>query len=83
MPRLAALRRRKRWTTAELARVADVEAQVIGLIERGAAPRISRTNITRLAEALGVDPTTVAEFRPSLGLASIGQIGIGDGDAPR
>lgn len=33
----------------------------------------------RLAAALGVDPSNVAEFRPSLGLTAIGETGAGDG----
>ena len=79
MPSLAVLRRQKQWTTEQLARVAKVDAQVIGRIEEGAAQRVSHTHIERLAEALGVDPTNVTEFRPSLGLTVIGQTGAGDG----
>ena len=79
MPSLAALRREKSWTTAQLARVSGVEEQLIQRVEDGSIPRIARRHMERLADALGVDPTSVAEFRPSLGLTAVGETGAGDG----
>ena len=78
MPSLAALRREKDWTLKELARVAGVDVQLIERIEEGEAQDIARETMERLAEALGVDPTNVTEFRPSLGLTAVGQTGAGE-----
>ena len=79
MPSLAALRREKSWTASQLARVSGVEEQLIRRLEDGSVPRIARRHIERLADALGVVPSNVAEFRPSLGLTAIGETGAGDG----
>ena len=74
---LAALRRQKGWTAAQLARVSSVEEQLVRRIEDGSVPRIARRHMEHLADALGVDPTNVAEFRSSLGLTAIGETGAG------
>ena len=76
---LAALRWDKGWTVPELAQVSGVEAQVVRRIEDGSVPQIARPHMEHLADALGVDPTNVAEFRPSLGLTAIGETGAGEG----
>jgi transcriptional regulator with XRE-family HTH domain len=79
MPSLSALRLEKGWTSAQLARASGVEEQLIQRLEDGSIPRVARRHMERLADALGVDPTNVAEFRPSLGLTVIGETGAGDG----
>ncbi|HEU5315852.1 MAG TPA: helix-turn-helix transcriptional regulator, partial [Chloroflexota bacterium] len=67
------------WSAAQLARVSGVDERVIALLEDGSAPRVARGHMERLADALGVDVSNVAEFRPTLGLAAIGETGAGDG----
>ena len=79
MPSLAALRREKGWTAAQLARASGVEEQLIERLEDGSVPRVARRHMEHLADALGVDPSNVTEFRPSLGLTAIGETGAGDG----
>ncbi|HEU5317137.1 MAG TPA: helix-turn-helix transcriptional regulator, partial [Chloroflexota bacterium] len=69
----------KGWTAAQLARASGVEEQLIQRLEDGTVPRIARSHMERLADALGVRPSNVAEFRPSLGLTAIGGTGAGDG----
>jgi DNA-binding Xre family transcriptional regulator len=64
VPSLAALRREKGWTTATLARAAGVEERVIALLEDGSVQRVARGRMERLADALGVDASNVAEYRP-------------------
>jgi transcriptional regulator with XRE-family HTH domain len=50
---IKAMRKRRRWTQAELARRADVGRQVIGRIERGVGPLDIET-LYRISAALGV-----------------------------
>ena len=78
MPSLADLRQEKGWSPEELARIASLDVQVIERIEEGSAQRVSYTHMARLTRALGVDPTSVTEFRPSLGLTAVGQTGAGE-----
>jgi transcriptional regulator with XRE-family HTH domain len=78
MPSLATLREAKGWSPVELARHAGVDVQIVDRIEHGQVGHISRRNITQLAEALGVHPTTVSEFQPSLGLTTVGETGAGE-----
>ena len=47
-------------------------------MEAGTTERVSRLNMERLAAALDVHPSVVAEFRPSLGLTASGETGAGD-----
>ena len=56
-----------------------VEEQLIQRLEDGSIPRVARRHMERLADALGVDPTNVVEFRPSLGLTAVGETGAGEG----
>ena len=79
MPSLAALRREKGWTAAQLAHVSGVDERVITLLEDGSVQRVARGHMERLADALGVDPSNVTEFRPGLGLAAIGETSAGGG----
>ena len=66
---LAQLRRRVPWTQGELAAAAGVAVGTVRAIERGVHPTVRPRVMRALAAALGVAPATVAEFRPSLGLA--------------
>lgn len=77
MPSLAALRREKGWTAAQLARASGVEERVIALLEDRSVQRVARGRMERLADALGVDASNVTEFRPGLGLTAIGETGAG------
>ena len=79
VPSLEALRAEKGWTAAQLARALGVEEQLIRRLEDGSVPRVARRHMERLADALGVDPSNVTEFRPSLGLTAIGETGAGGG----
>jgi transcriptional regulator with XRE-family HTH domain len=65
---LATLRRRVPLTQGELAAAAGVSVGTVRGIERNAYTTVRPRTIRALAEALGVDPATIAEFRPSLGL---------------
>ncbi|HET7771889.1 MAG TPA: helix-turn-helix transcriptional regulator [Chloroflexota bacterium] len=64
VPSLAALRREKGWTAAQLARASGVEERVIALLEDRSVQRVARGRMERLADALGVDASNVAEYRP-------------------
>jgi transcriptional regulator with XRE-family HTH domain len=65
---LATLRHRMPLTQGELAAAAGVSVGTVRGIERGAYTTVRPRVIRALAEALGVEPDTIAEFRPSLGL---------------
>jgi hypothetical protein len=55
-----------------------VDEQVVLRIEQGTVERVAQDNIRRLADALGVHPSNVVEFRPSLGLTAVGETGAGE-----
>jgi transcriptional regulator with XRE-family HTH domain len=65
---LATLRRRVPLTQGELAAAAGVSVGTVRGIERNAYATVRPRVMRALAEALGVAPAAVAEFRPSLGL---------------
>ena len=66
MARLARLRREKPLTQAELANAAGVAEATIRAIENGYAGRLRPRTMRGIAQALGVRPADVDEFRPSL-----------------
>ena len=59
-------RDRRARGTAELAARAGVSKVTVIAIEHGRVTAIKRRTIRRLAEALGVEPADVAEFRRAL-----------------
>jgi len=66
--RLAEARRRKMLTQVELAVASGVSPQTISNLERGLYGRPQVRVMRRIAEALGVEPAAVDEFRTALGL---------------
>jgi transcriptional regulator with XRE-family HTH domain len=66
---LATRRRLAPWTQAELAAAAGVSVGTVRRIEHHASVRVSLRVRRALANALGVAPAAIAEFRPAPGLA--------------
>jgi len=78
MPNLANLRQAKGWSQQQLAEHAGVAGEVVVGVEGGTVQYVSRDDLQKVAGALGVDPSTVVEFRPSLGLTALGETGSGE-----
>ncbi len=69
MPTLEALRRRRPLTQRELAHQAGVSEATIRAIENGQhLGRLRPRTMRAIAQALGVEPIDIAEFRASLGV---------------
>jgi transcriptional regulator with XRE-family HTH domain len=62
------LRRRRPWTQKELAEAAGVSVGTVRGIEHGYYKSVRPRVMRAVAGALGVQPSDVVEFRPSLGL---------------
>ena len=73
MPPLAELRQRKPWTQKELADAAGVSENTIWVIENRRHGRVRPRVVRAIAQALGVEPGQIAEFRPLLGLPPEGE----------
>lgn len=71
MAALAALRRRRALSQRALAKAAGLGYRTIFNIEAGVTKQPQLRVCRAVADALGVDPAEVDEFRPSLGLAPI------------
>jgi transcriptional regulator with XRE-family HTH domain len=67
---LEQLRRRQPLTQKELALAAGVSVGTVRGIEHGYYKSVRPRVIRAIAEALGVQPADVVEFRPSLGLSA-------------
>ena len=80
--RLRQLRRRRPWTQRELAAVAGVSVGTVRCIEQGVYRTIQPRVVRALAEALGVEPATIAEFRVTLGLPPVSPPESGPVSAP-
>ena len=65
---LAAHRERRGWSRQQLARAAGITIQPINKVERGTGWKPQLRTVHLIAQALGVDPADVDEFRPALGL---------------
>jgi transcriptional regulator with XRE-family HTH domain len=57
--RLRALRERRRWSQAELARRAGIGQSAISKIEAGKTKGVDLATLDRLARALGVSPRSL------------------------
>lgn len=68
MPKMELLRRRRMLTQHELAAESGVSQGTIARIESGARVGVRFKTMKALADALGVQPAEVDEFRPRLGL---------------
>ena len=61
-------RRRRPWTQKELSAAAGVSVGTVRGIEHGYYKSVRPRVMRAIAEALGIAPAAVLEFRPSLGL---------------
>lgn len=68
VPKMSQLRRRRMLTQQALAKESGVSQGTIARIEAGHRTDVQFRTMQNLAKALGVEPSDVDEFRPSLGL---------------
>jgi predicted transcriptional regulator len=68
LPKMSLLRRRRMLTQHGLAAQSGVSQGTIARIESGQRTDLRFGTMRKLASALGVEPSDVTEFRPSLGL---------------
>lgn len=68
VPKMSQLRRRRMLTQQALAKESGVSQGTIARIEAGHRAEVQFRTMQNLARALGVEPSDVDEFRPSLGL---------------
>ena len=69
---LAAHREHRGWSRQQLARAAGITIQPIHKMERDTGWKPQLRTVYLIAQALGVDPADVDEFRPALGLPPTG-----------
>ena len=78
MPPLAEVRQKAGLSAAQLAARAGVERQLVAEIEAGEVEHVDASAAQAIAGALGVNASSVFEFRDSLGLTALGETGAGE-----